>query len=123
MRNVDVHAVFLTQISESDPNALHVIVMDQAGFHKKQEDGRVPANIRVLPLPPYCPELNPAEWFGRVVKAPTVNRIYQSLKHLEDHIIAVARRWSDPAKVATLIHEWMRVEVNAIAKPKSLLAR
>jgi len=57
------------------------------------------------------------------VKAPTVNRIYQSLKHLEDHIIAVARRWSDPAKVATLIHEWMQVEVNAIAKPKSLLAR
>ena len=49
--------------------------------------------------------------------------IYQSLKHLEDHIIAVARRWSDPAKVATLIHEWMRVEVNATAKPKSLLAR
>jgi transposase len=123
MINQDVHAVFLKQISESDPNALHVIVMDQAGFHMKQEDGRVPANIRVLPLPPYCPELNPAEWFGRVVKAPTVNRIYQSLKHLEDHIIAVARRWSDPAKVATLIHEWMRVEVNAIAKPKSLLAR
>jgi transposase len=77
MINQDVHAVFLTQISESDPNALHVIVMDQAGFHMKQEDGRVPADIRVLPLPPYCPELNPAEWFGRVVKAPTVNRIYQ----------------------------------------------
>ena len=97
--------------------------MDQAVFHMKQEDGRVPANIRVLPLPPYCPELNPAEWFGRVVKAPTVNRIYQSLKHLEDLIIAGARRCSHPAKVATLIHQWMRVEVNTIAKPKSLLAR
>ena len=45
------------------------------------------------------------------------------IRHLEDHIIAVARRWSDPAKVATLIHEWMQVEVNAIAKTKSLLAR
>ena len=66
--------------------------MDQAGFHMKPEDGRVPANIRVLPLPPYRPELNPAEWFGRLVKAPTVNRIYQSLKQLQDHIIAGARR-------------------------------
>jgi hypothetical protein len=81
------------------------------------------SNVRVVSLPPYCPELNPAEWFGWVVKVPTVNRIYQSLKHLEDHIIAVAQRWSDPAKVATLIHEWMRVEVNTIAKTKSLLAR
>jgi transposase len=121
--NQDAHAVFLKQIAESDPQALHVVIMDQAGFHMQEKDRRIPSSVRVVPLPPYCPELNPAEWFGRVVKAPTVNRIYQSLSHLEDHIIAVARRWSDPAKVATLIHEWMRVEVNAITKTKSLLAR
>jgi transposase len=113
--NQDVHAVFLKQIAESDPASLHVIVMDQAGFHMKQEDGRIPANIRVLPLPPYCPELNPAEWFGRVVKAPTVNRIYGSLEKLENHLIAVARGWSEPSKVASLVHQWMRDQVNAIA--------
>jgi transposase len=113
--NQDVHAVFLKQIAESDPDALHVIVMDQAGFHMKQEDGRIPANIRVLPLPPYCPELNPAEWFGRVVKAPTVNRIYGSLEKLENHLIAVARSWSEPSKVASLVHQWMHDQVNATA--------
>ena len=113
--NQDVHAVFLKQIAESDPDALHVIVMDQAGFHMKQEDGRIPANIRVLPLPPYCPELNPAEWFGRVVKAPTVNRIYGSLEKLENHLIAVARSWSEPSKVASLVHQWMHNQVNATA--------
>jgi transposase len=113
--NQDVHAVFLKQIAESDPDALHVIVMDQAGFHMKQEDGRVPANIRVLPLPPYCPELNPAEWFGRVVKAPTVNRIYGSLEKLENHLIAVARSWSEPSKVGSLVHQWMHDQVNATA--------
>ena len=113
--NQDVHAVFLKQIAESDPDALHVIVMDQAGFHMKQEDGRVPANIRVLPLPPYCPELNLAEWFGRVVKAPTVNRIYGSLEKLENHLIAVARSWSEPSKVASLVHQWMHDQVNATA--------
>ena len=113
--NQDVHAVFLKQIAESDSDALHVIVMDQAGFHMKQEDGRIPANIRVLPLPPYCPELNPAEWFGRVVKAPTVNRIYGSLEKLENHLIAVARSWSEPSKVASLVHQWMHDQVNATA--------
>jgi len=113
--NQDVHAVFLKQIAESDPDALHVIVMDQAGFHMKQEDGRIPANIRVLPLPPYCPELNPAEWFGRVVKAPTVNRIYGSLEKLENHLIAVSRSWSEPSKVASLVHQWMHDQVNATA--------
>ena len=112
----DAHAVFLKQIAESDAEALHVVVMDQAGFHMKHEDGRVPPNIRVLPLPPYCPELNPAEWFGRVVKAPMTNRIYQTLEKLEDHLIAIARRWSEPSKVESLIQEWMKVQVNTIAK-------
>jgi hypothetical protein len=42
------HAVFLSQIAESEPEALHVVVMDQAGFHMKQCDARVPENIRVL---------------------------------------------------------------------------
>ena len=81
--NQDVHAVFLKQIAESDPESMHVLIMDQAGFHMKRGDERIPANIGILPLPPYCPELNPAEWFGRVVKAPTVNRIYESLEQLE----------------------------------------
>ena len=46
-----VHRVFLKAIAESDSNALHVVVMDQAVFHMKQEDLRILANIRVLPLP------------------------------------------------------------------------
>ena len=114
--NQDIHAVFLRQIAQSDPESQHVVIMDQAGFHMKQGDERVPENIRILLLPPYCPELNPAEWFGRVVKAPTVNRIYESLEKLEDHLIAIARRWSKPSKVASLVHHWMQVEANAIAR-------
>ena len=93
-----------------------MVVMDHAGFHMKQEDGQVPANIRVLPLPPYCPELNPVECFGRAEKVPMTNRIYQNLEQLKDHLIALARRWIEPSKVESLIQEWMKVQVNAIAK-------
>jgi len=113
--NQDIHAVFLQQISQSDAQARHVIIMDQAGFHLQKDDPRVPANIELLPLPAYSPELNPAEWFGRVVKAPTVNRLYASLKALEDHLISIAKRWSHPEKVCRLIHQWMRDQVNIIA--------
>jgi transposase len=113
--NQDIHAVFLEQIAQSDPDALHVVIMDQAGFHLRPNDSRLPAKVRVLSLPPYCPELNPAEWFGRVVKAPTINRLYKGLRQLEDHLIATARRWSHPDKVGSLVHSWMRVQLNATA--------
>jgi transposase len=111
--NQDIHAVFLRQISEGDPEALHVVIMDRAGFHLREGDQRLPANIRLLPLPPYCPELNPVEGFGRLLKAPTANRLYRSLKRLEDHLMAVAKEWTAPEKIRPMIHGWMRDQVNA----------
>jgi transposase len=109
----DIHALFLQQIAASDPTALHVIIADQAGFHLPVGDGRIPPNIRLLPLPPYCPELNPVERFGGLLKAAIANRLYPSLRKLEDHLLAAARPWSTPSAVAGLIHSWLADQANA----------
>ncbi len=111
--NRDIHAVFLQQIADSDPASLHVVIQDRAGFHLPADDVRLPSNVRLLPLPPYCPELNPVEGFGRLLKAPTANRLYRSLRQLENHLIATARHWTQPDKVQSLIHHWMRDQANA----------
>ncbi|MEO6246526.1 MAG: IS630 family transposase [Opitutaceae bacterium] len=108
----DVHALFLQQIAAADPAALHVIIADQAGFHLPAGDPRIPANVRLLPLPPYCPELNPVERFGGLLKATVANRLYLNLRKLEDHLIAAARPWSTPPAVAGLIHSWLADQVN-----------
>jgi transposase len=115
--NQDIHSVFLRQITEADPGSQHVVVMDQAGFHMKQGDARVPENIRILPLPPYCPELNPAEWFSDGRSKPRRSTgSTRNLEKLEEHLIATARKWSAPSKVASFVHQWMQVQVNAIAR-------
>ena len=108
----DVHALFLQQIAAADPVALHVIIADQAGFHLPAGDARIPANVRLLPLPPYCPELNPVERFGGLLKSAVANRLYLTLRKLEDHLIAAARPWSTPPAVAGLIHSWLADQVN-----------
>lgn len=108
----DIHAIFLRQIAASDSAALHVVIADQAGFHLPVGDARLPSNLRLLPLPPYCPELNPVERFGGLLKAAVSNRLYLNLRKLEDHLIAAARPWSTPAAVAGLIHDWLADKVN-----------
>lgn len=108
----DIHAIFLKQIADSDPQALHVVIADQAGFHLPRHDLRLPGNLRLLPLPPYCPELNPVERFGGLLKAAVANRLYPSLRRLEDHLAAAARPWSTPAAVSSLIHDWLTDQVN-----------
>jgi transposase len=109
----DIHALFLKQIADSDPAALHIVIQDQAGFHLPEADPRLPANLRLLPLPPYCPELNPVERFGGLLKAQLRNRLYPNLRKLEDHIAAAARLWTSPDNVARLIHSWLAHQVNS----------
>jgi hypothetical protein len=111
----DIHALFLAQISQSDPEALHVVTADQAGFRLPPTDPRVPANVRLLSLPPYSPELNPVEKFGGLVKDPVCNRLFPSLRALERRIEAALKPWrSTPALVAQLIGQgWLLEQVNA----------
>ncbi|RRJ95661.1 IS630 family transposase [Opitutaceae bacterium TAV4] len=108
----DIHAIFLQQIAQSDPGSMHVIIEDQAGFHLPENDARIPGNVRILPLPPYSPELNPVERFGGLIKQAVSNRLYPTLERLEKHIEAAARQWAKPEKVAGLIHQWLADKAN-----------
>ena len=59
--NAGVINVFLAQMSRELPPDVHaVLIWDGAGFHTAGAV-RVPANITLLKLPPYSPELNPVE--------------------------------------------------------------
>jgi hypothetical protein len=51
---------FLVQVSQAPPGDFILMVLDGASSHKAK-DLPIPENIRLLPLPPYAPELNPQE--------------------------------------------------------------
>jgi transposase len=51
---------FLTRVSAAHKERFIVMVVDGASSHRGKEVV-VPENIRLLPLPPYSPELNPCE--------------------------------------------------------------
>jgi hypothetical protein len=53
--------VFLAELSRAIPVGTHAaLVLDGAGWHVS-ESLTVPANLTLVPLPPYSPELNPVE--------------------------------------------------------------
>jgi transposase len=53
--------VFLQQFSRELPMGVHgVMILDRAGFHTSKAMS-VPGNVSLIHLPPYSPELNPAE--------------------------------------------------------------
>jgi hypothetical protein len=77
--NQEVSARFLEQISATDPAAWHVVIQDRAGFHLDNAAAERPANVTLLPLPPYSPELNPVERVGSLLRKATANRAFADL--------------------------------------------
>jgi len=107
---------FLQQIADSDPQAEHVVIWDQAGFHPRPEDAQLPARIHLLPLPPYSPELNPVEGLWDQTQDVTCNRHFHSLDHLEEALTQALRPfWETPARVLSLVHHWLHAQANATA--------
>jgi transposase len=81
-----------------------VMVLDGAGWHAGHAL-RVPANMRLLPLPPYAPELNPVEHVWDELREKNFhNLVFDSLDALEDHLEASLRDLEgDPDRIRSIV--------------------
>ena len=114
----DVSQTFLEQISQVDPEALHVVIWDQAGFHPRDGEAHVPSNVKLVSLPAYSPELNPVEQLGDMVKDAICNKVFGDLDSLEQAILQELQPFRDSAeRVRQLLGQHCIVaSVNACAK-------
>lgn len=72
-------SAFLDHVSRRHPDDFVVMVLDGAPSHRSQ-DLRVPKNMAIVRLPPYSPELNPAErLWDDIREKEFANRIFDSL--------------------------------------------
>ena len=85
------------------PGAHAVLVLDGAGWHRSQ-DIRLPEHLRLLPLPPYSPELNPQEHIWDDLREKYfLNQAFDSMDALEDRLEAALVNYeSAPARVHSI---------------------
>jgi transposase len=77
--NTESMTCFLNQVSKAHPENFIVMVLDGASSHKSKEL-KVPENFSLVLLPPYSPELNPAEQIWNVLRRNYfANRVFDSL--------------------------------------------
>ena len=99
-------ALHLAEISaQVAPGAHAVVVLDGAGSHQAEAlAGRVPANLSLLPLPPYSPELNPMELVWQDLRRRDLaNRAVADLEAVVDACCAAWNRLvADPGRLTSL---------------------
>ena len=71
--NADAFQLFLNELSCENPKTLIIMVLDNGAFHKAKKL-EIPDNIKLLFLPPYSPELNPAEKMWARLKRAFTNK-------------------------------------------------
>ncbi len=81
----DLFIKYLEDFSKHNPSELKIIVIDNAAFHSTK-DIILPENIVLMPIPPYCPELNPAEKVWQWMKDKIAMKIFDTLETLENKI-------------------------------------
>ena len=77
--------VFLNDFSLQNPAEFKIMVLDNGAFHKAKAL-KIPENIGLLFLPPYSPELNPAENIWARLKRKFTNRLYNTLEEVSEFI-------------------------------------
>lgn len=116
--NLEWDRVYLEDLAASDPQAIHILIRDQAGFHLRDGDSRLPSNVRIIDLPPYSPELNPCEQLWDLIKDRLGNRIFESIEELREATVPILKAWwSDAEAVLSLVgRPWLHNQANALWK-------
>lgn len=90
----DVTFAFLTKLKEKHPHEQVVVVWDNAPFHRRSDLHTIPG-LTVIHLPPYAPELSPAERFFEEVRRATANHVFTTLDAQEMVIADAINQWSN----------------------------
>jgi len=81
--NAQTMSLFLAEVAQRHADEFVVMVMDQAGWHLAGEL-IVPTNVRLIFLPPYSPELNPAEHLWKSLREDCfANSVFANLDAVE----------------------------------------
>jgi transposase len=94
--------------ADASPKKQIVLVLDRAGWHTSVKL-QVPDHVHLLFLPPYSPELQPAEHLWPLTNAALVNRHFATIEDLEDAQFAhcaMLQRQPDRIRSTTHFHWW-----------------
>jgi len=83
--NADNFQVFIDEFSKYNEKIFNIMVLDNGAFHRAKSL-RIPDNIGLVFLPPYSPELNPAENMWEILKREFTNKLHKTLDDVSEFI-------------------------------------
>ena len=107
--------IFFEELSKSYPDEHLLIVLDGAPSHRSFQIAH-PENISLLMLPPYSPELDPAERWFQEFRRELSNRTFETVSLLQEALTqTLVNYWENPALLKRLTgYSWWVEAVEAL---------
>lgn len=108
-------ALFFNELSKQFPGKHLIVVFDNAPSHRPKIV-REREYLTCINLPPYSPELNPAERFFEEIRKATANQIFETLEAQETIIEEAVKNLSaDNDKMRRLLcYGWIKKQMEEV---------
>ena len=104
--NSDNFQIFIDELAMGKPKTLIIMVLDNGAFHKAKKL-KIPDNIKLFFLPPYSPELNPAEKIWARIKRAFTNKLFHSLEQISDFLDKAIAEISKSIVISTCAYKYI----------------
>ena len=108
--NADMFQVFLNHLSAMDQQEFKILILDNGAFHHARSLV-IPDNIALVFLPPYSPELNPAEKVWWLIKRELKMKLFKTIEELQQAMSKAIKKLinNDSIKQLTAFHYYQNV--------------
>lgn len=88
--NSDTFQVFIDHMANQSPEEFKILILDNGAFHHARSL-KIPTNMAFIFLPPYSPELNPAEKIWRYFKDRVSMTAYNTIETLQQKLSEISK--------------------------------
>lgn len=109
--NANVFQAFMDTLALHRPDELKILVLDNGAFHHAKTL-KIPENIALIFIPPYSPELNPAECMWKNLKRKFTNLLCTSLDDVSNFITRSLQSITKANVISTCAFPYISQNIN-----------
>jgi hypothetical protein len=103
--------LFLNEFSTQNSTEFKIVVLDNGAFHKAK-NLIIPENVALIFLPPYSPELNPAEKMWQIMKKEFTGEFFKNLDELSAFIAKQVKSLTNKSVIKTCAYRYVFSGIN-----------
>jgi transposase len=111
--NAEMFQLFVDAFAHAFPASLSILVLDNSGAHTSSKL-TLPENVRLLFLPPYCPELNPIERVWRDLKDDVAWLQFADLDAQQDYLTLLLQGYEAATLQALTAYPYLVEAIHAL---------